>query len=87
MFDILDSFLAESNDTDFMNISVNDNLDHEEKIIKETYNNEEESITENSLPSTTVGSYVLQNITEVKVNTEAFEGKESEDIFNIKDLK
>ena len=86
IFEILNTFLTESNDTDFMNISVNDNIEkvQEETSIKDTNNYDEEPIIENSSPSTTVGSCVLINTTAVKMITETVEDMEPEHIVKIK---
>ena len=84
IYEILESFLEEGNDTNFMNISVNDNLDCGEETTKETYNSKEDSIINNSSIISTGDSYVRTNITAVKVNLEATDNKDSEDIVKLK---
>ena len=96
IYEILDSYLSENDDTDYMNISVNDNIDtnYEDKATEETKNKEEDyktkivkdSNSENEdiikvkdIFRITVGTYVQQNITVAKANTEYFNNSKSED--------
>ena len=77
---ILESFLNDSISEDLLNISTN----NEDIKLIDTINKNDESTNITDISSTTMGTYIQQNITVVKVKAESSNQVDSEDVENQK---